>query len=314
MSSAAARLQWLWRAASAVAADDPGRVRVVICTFQSRRDVGEAIASCLHERVLPEQVTVVDNGSGDGTVEWLRQRFPEVRLLALKDNLGFSRAVNLGAGDVGGDYLLMLNPDARVQRGALAAMLAALAADPKRGAISPRVERTDGSLDRACRRSFPDPETAFWRLSRLGRLLPTSPRLSAYNLDHIPADRAMAVDAGTGACLLVRRELWDRVGGLDEGYFMYGEDLELCWQLRQLGYVVWYEPAARVLHLKGQSSRQRVIPMLRQFHRSMWRFYRLHYFSGAGRLLAPAVALGIWGRFACLAGLNLVRRDPRVSP
>jgi GT2 family glycosyltransferase len=289
-------------------------VRVIICTYQSAGEVGAAIESCLREGLEAAQITVVDNASQDGTATLVQHRFPQVRLLAMAQNLGFARAVNRGAQGAGGDLVLLLNPDAELRPGALAAMLTALAEDPWRGAVSPRVERPDGQLDAACRRSFPSPSVALFRLLGLSRLGPGSARLGAYNLTHIPPDRALAVDSGSGACLLVRREAWDRIGGLDEGYFMYGEDLELCWQIHGLGMTVWYQPEALVLHHKGRSSAQLALPMLIHFHRSMWRFYRLHYSQGWGASLAPLVGLGIGARLGWLLLLNRLRRHPRVSP
>jgi hypothetical protein len=266
------------------------------------------------EGLSPGQLTVVDNASTDGTFLAVSHSFPEVRLLAMGRNLGFAAATNRAAAEAGGEALLMLNPDAELRKGALLAMLEALNQDPKRGAISPRVERPDGRLDPACRRSFPTPEVALWRLSGLSRLGGDSARFGAYNLTHIPADKAMEVDSGTGACLLVRRSVWASAGALDEGYFMYGEDLELCWQIHRLGYTVWYEPAAQVVHRKGQSSQLVALPMLVHFHRSMWRFYRLHYLRGWASALAPLVALGIGARLTALLVLNALRRQPKVSP
>ena len=286
----------------------------MICTYQSRPDVGSAIESCLREGLSPQQLTVVDNASQDGTFLAVSQDFPEVRLLAMGRNLGFSAATNRGAVEAGGAALMLLNPDAELNPGALAAMLRALNQDPERGAISPRVERPDGRLDPACRRSFPTPEVAFWRLSGMSRLRGHSARVGAYNLTHIPPDQAIPVDSGTGACLLIRRSVWEQVGGLDEGYFMYGEDLELCWQIHRLGYTVWYQPEARVVHRKGQSSQLVALPMLVQFHRSMWRFYRLHYLRGWSSALAPLVALGIGARLTALLAINALRRQPKVSP
>jgi hypothetical protein len=290
------------------------QVRVVICTYQSRRQVGAAVESCLLEGLSPGQLTVVDNASTDGTFLAVSRSFPEVRLLAMGRNLGFAAATNRAALEAGGEALLMLNPDAVLRKGALEAMFDALNQDPKRGAISPRVERPDGRLDPACRRSFPTPEVALWRLSGVSQLGGDSARFGAYNLTHIPPDQAMAVDSGTGACMLVRRSAWDAVGGLDEGYFMYGEDLELCWQIHRLGFTVWYEPSALVVHRKGQSSQLVALPMLVHFHRSMWRFYRLHYLHGWSFVLAPLVALGIGARLTALLVLNALRRQPKVSP
>jgi len=300
----------------------PAGVRAVIVTHRSRGEVAAAVRSCIAEGLRPSQVTVVDNASDDDTCQVVRRTAPGVRLLRLDRNLGFGRAVNRGAagggapaGDAADDgaALLVLNPDAELRPGALAAMCAALDADPRRGAVSPRIDRPDGSLDLACRRSFPSPAVALFRLSGLSRLFPRQPRLAAYNRTDRAVDQAEAIDSGSGACLLVRRTAWDRVRGFDPAYFMYGEDLDLCWRLRAAGYTVWYAPQARVLHRKGGSSRQRVVPMLWRFHGSMWRFYRQHYARGWGVLLAPGVAIGICGRLAALTVWNLVRRDPRVS-
>ena len=207
---------------------DPGGVRVVICTYNSRLDVSRAISSCLAEGITPAHLTVVDNASSDGTPELVRRSHPDVRLLTEPRNLGFAAAVNHGARSIDGEFLMLLNPDAELQPGALREMLGALATDHRRGAVSPRVVRPDGRLDPACRRQFPSPQVALWRLVGLSRLRPRSPRFGAYNVTHLPSDQPMAVDSGSGACLLIRRPLFDAVGGLDEGYFMYGEDLELC--------------------------------------------------------------------------------------
>ncbi len=294
----------------------PSEVAVVIVTHRSSQEVGAALRSCLDEGVPPARLTVVDNASQDGTLEAVRAAAPGATRLECRVNGGFGRAANRGAAAAPAEVwaLLFLNPDAELRPGALAALVAALDADPSRGAISPRIDRPGGGLDRACRRTFPSPTIAFFRLSGLSRLFPRHPRLAAYNRTDLPVDRAGLIDSGSGACLLVRRTAFERVQGFDPAYFMYGEDLDLCWRLRAAGYTVWYEPRARVLHHKGRSSRQRVAPMLWHFHGAMWRFYRQHYASGWGLLWAPAVALGIGGRLAALLVWNWVRRDPRVSP
>jgi GT2 family glycosyltransferase len=260
------------------------------------------------------QLTVVDNASDDGTADLVGENFPLVRVLRLERNLGFGAANNLAARGLPGQALLLLNPDAVLVADAAAVMLRALTDNPRRGAISPRIDRPDGTLDAACRRSFPTPLTALWRLGGLSRLRPESSHFGAYNLTHLPVDRATEVDSGSGACLLIRREVWDQLGGFDQRFFMYGEDLDLCWRMRELGFTVWYEPSARVVHRKGQSSRQVALPMLVAFHRSMWRFYRLHYLRGRNALWSPLVALGILVRLGWFLLVNSVRRNPKVSP
>lgn len=286
----------------------------MVCTYRSRTEVGDALRSCRAAGLSEGQLTVVDNASDDGTAELVGEQFPGIRLLRLDRNLGFAAANNRAARGVAGNALLLLNPDAVLVGDALSTMLEALLEDPRRGAISPRIDRPDGSLDAACRRTFPSPLIALWRLGGISRLRPRSPRFGAYNLTTLPLDRGTEVDSGSGACLLIRRELWDRLDGFDEGFFMYGEDLDLCWRIHALGYTVWYEPAATVVHGKGRSSRQKALPMLVAFHRSMWRFYRLHYLRGWNALWSPLVAAGILLRLSWLLALNALRRSPRVSP
>ncbi len=287
---------------------------MVLCTYRSRGEVEQALRSCLDSGLAEVQLTVVDNASDDGTADLVGENFPLVRVLRLERNLGFGAANNLAARGLPGQALLLLNPDAVLVADAAAVMLRALTDNPRRGAISPRIDRPDGTLDAACRRSFPTPLTALWRLGGLSRLRPESSHFGAYNLTHLPVDRATEVDSGSGACLLIRREVWDQLGGFDRRFFMYGEDLDLCWRMRELGFTVWYEPSARVVHRKGQSSRQVALPMLVAFHRSMWRFYRLHYLRGRNALWSPLVALGILVRLGWLLLVNSVRRNPKVSP
>ncbi|HVB53372.1 MAG TPA: glycosyltransferase family 2 protein [Candidatus Acidoferrales bacterium] len=293
---------------------DLSELGAVICTYRSRGEVAAAVNSCLGSGLAQEQLAVVDNASDDGTADLVAERFPQVRLLRLDRNLGFGAANNLAARDLPGRALLLLNPDAVLVEDALVVMLRALDENPRRGAISPRIDRPDGRLDAACRRSFPTPLTALWRLGGLSRLRPGSSRFGAYNLTHLPVDQATDVDSGSGACMLILREVWDKLGGFDQRFFMYGEDLDLCWRLQEQGFTVWYEPAARVVHRKGTSSRQVALLMLVAFHRSMWRFYRLHYLSGWNALWSPLVGLGILLRLGWLLGLNAVRRNPTVSP
>ncbi|MGC1185602.1 MAG: glycosyltransferase family 2 protein [Candidatus Dormiibacterota bacterium] len=289
-------------------------VAVVICTYRSQLEIAEALQSCLASGFEPAQVTVIDNFSDDGTADLVAREFPQVRLIRLQQNLGFAAANNRAATDLGGSTLLLLNPDAVLVGNAAQVMVEALAEDPQRGAISPRIDRPDGRLDAACRRTFPTPLIAFWRLVGLSRLRPNNPRFGAYNLTHVAVDQAMEIDSGSGACLLIRRTVWDQLQGFDAKFFMYGEDLDLCWRMYDRGFIVWYQPAARVVHRKGQSSRQDALAMLVAFHRSMWRFYRLHYLRGRNALWSPLVALGILARLSCLLLLNALRRNPTVSP
>jgi GT2 family glycosyltransferase len=148
---------------------------------------------------------------------------------------------------------------------------------PEAGVAGPRLVRADGSLDRACRRSFPTPEVALYRLSGLSRLFPKSERFGRYNLTYLSADVTTQLDSVVGAFMMVRRETLMEVGLLDERYFMYAEDLDFCYRAKQLGWQIWYNAAVTVLHYKGQSSQQRSKFANAKFYETMRLFHDKHF-------------------------------------
>jgi N-acetylglucosaminyl-diphospho-decaprenol L-rhamnosyltransferase len=245
-------------------------------------DVVDMLRDCLRslrpdlERLRAE-VYVVDNASSDGSADMVAAEFPWVRLIRSPSNRGYAAANNLALRQARGRYLLLLNPDTKLPPGALLETVAELEAHPSIGALGPKLVRADGSLDRACRRSFPSPGAAFFRLFGLARLFPGSPRFARYNLLHLDPDQPTDVDSVCGAFMLVRREVVERVGLLDESFRMYGEDLDWAYRIKQAGWRVRYHPAVVVLHYKGQSSRQRSTRSIRWFYEAMHIFYRKHY-------------------------------------
>ena len=160
---------------------------------------------------------------------------------------------------------------------ALTDLLDLLAAHPEAGIIGPKIVLRDGSLDLACRRSFPTPINSFWKLTGMAARYPHDPRFAQYNLTYHDPDEAIEMDSGMGACLLVRLAAIDEAGLMDERFFMYGEDLDWCYRIKAKGWRVRYEPRVRILHYKGSSSRQRSVRATLAFYGAMWRFHRLHY-------------------------------------
>ncbi len=199
-------------------------------------------------------------------------------------------------------YVLLLNPDTLVPPTTLAEMLAFLAAHPNAGAAGPRVRRLDGSLDRACRRSFPTPQVSFYRMLGLSRLFPGSRRFNAYNLEYLPEDAVHEVDAVVGAFMLVRSEAILDAGLLDEQFFMYGEDLDWAKRIRDAGWSVWYNGQVEMTHVKEAASRQSGQARV-AFYEAMWLFYRKHYRRETPWLLEKLIAAGI----AVKGGLDLMR-------
>jgi GT2 family glycosyltransferase len=210
------------------------------------------------------------------------------------------------------DFLLVLNPDCFVEPASIAVLAAALDGDPALGFTGPRIDLESGRPDHACLRNDPDPIGALLYFSRLPRLL-RRPSLNRYSLAHADYDAEQDLQAGTAACLMVRGADFGAVGGFDEAFFMYGEDLDLCRRLRAAGHLGRYVPRARALHLKGEASRKQSGRMLVEFHRAMWTYYRKYE---QPRYAAPvnwAVAAGICGLAVVRLVVNAARRERRVS-
>jgi N-acetylglucosaminyl-diphospho-decaprenol L-rhamnosyltransferase len=222
----------------------------------------------------PMNVHVVDNASGDGTAKMVEREFPDVQLTSLEQNLGFSVANNIAIRAGSAPYVLILNPDTRITPGSLDRLLQVMDAKPEVGMSGPRLVLNDGSFDHAAKRSFPTPVSALAHFTGVGRRA-ESGTLAAYRAPEVESG---PVDAVNGAFMLTRRAAIDEVGLFDEGYWMYMEDLDLCYRLDQAGWVTWYEPEVTVMHVKaGTSGTLRSFRLNRAFHYGMYRFYRKHY-------------------------------------
>ncbi len=237
------------------------------------------------------EVIVVDNASPDGTAAWLRTAWPQVRLIASATNLGFGRANNRGMTIARGAWLLLLNPDTIVHPGALERMLAFGVDHPTAGVIAPRLRYGDGSLQRNAFH-FPGP------LQVALDLFPLHPRLLESPLNgRYPAERRGAapflIDHPLGAAMLVRRAVLDQVGGFDEGFFMYAEEVDWCRRIRAAGWEIWQVPRAEIVHLAGQSTRQRAGPMTVELWRARYRYFAKHHSRAVGRLVRGLVRLGM---------------------
>lgn len=230
---------------------------------------------------------MVDNGSADGSPEMVRAQFPTVRLIANCENLGFGRASNQGVAAATGRYVLLLNSDAVLCPGAIDRLLAALRANPGVGLVGPRLLNADGSVQRSARR-FPTPAVLLLEQLSLARLLPVARSDGPRRPDSLPVDWLL------GACMLGRRDLLRALGPFDPSFFMYGEDIDLCFRLRATGRGVRLVPRAVVTHLGGGSTQRRRAQLALESTTSMYRFYRKHYGAGCLRIavvIFRAVAL-----------------------
>ena len=287
-------------------------VSIVIVSYNCLETLSACLASlAADEDAPPTEVIVVDNASDDGTVAALRERHPWVHLIANQANVGFAHAMNQGLEMARGAVLLALNPDTVVPRGAIAAALAELDRHPDVGMLGVKLVRPDGTFDHACKRGFPTISSALYYFLGLSRLFPRSARFARYTAGELGEDEVGTVDAINGAFMLAKREAVEKVGPMDERYWLYAEDIDWCHRFWDEGWKVLYWPTVQVIHRKGGSSGDiRSLTLNRAFHRSMWLFYEKHVAPGHPKALTGLVWAGVWTKFGLSALANTFRRAP----
>jgi len=258
---------------------------IVIVNYNTRED----LARCLE--TIPEastglicQTIVVDNASKDGSAEMARTRYPWATVIEADHNGGYAYANNIGLrtavfreGEDQPRYALLLNPDTLLPPAALTQMVRLMDSHPDVGVSGPKLVRQDGSLDKACRRSFPTPAVSFFRIVGLSKLFPKSRVFGRYNLTFLDEYEQAEVDAVVGAFMLMRGAALAQAGLLDEAFFMYGEDIDLCYRIKQHGWRIIYYPQVTVVHVKGASSRKASDRAIAAFYDAMRIFHNKHY-------------------------------------
>ncbi|MBI5620116.1 glycosyltransferase family 2 protein [Candidatus Gottesmanbacteria bacterium] len=247
------------------------------------------------------ELIVVDNASTDGSVEKIQNskfKIQNLMIIQNTENLGFAKANNIGIKKSHGKYILLLNSDTEVEKGTIQAMLGFMEAHPEAGAATCKLLLPDGSLDPACHRGFPTPWAALTYFVGLERLFPRSRLFAGYHMGYKDLSQVHEVDAISGAFFLTTRAVIDRVGMLDEDYFMYGEDLDWAFRIKEAGLSILFNPDVSVLHRKKQSGRQHQDPAIRRatdqhFYETMQLFYQKHYAKRYGRLVTQMILLGI---------------------
>ncbi len=283
-------------------------VSLIVVNYNTKDLAEKALATALAKtQGLSVQFIVVDNSSE-----------PAQRISAFKgaavfrvENKGFAHACNLGANHATGKALMFLNSDAFVEQGAVETLYHTLFSKEEIGAVGPKIVLSDGTLDHGCRRGFPTPWNAFCYLFGLAKLFKNQPeRFDGYRLSYLPQDTWQEVDAISGACMMVKRTVFEAVGGFDERYFMYGEDLDLCFAIRQQHKKILYQPCAQVLHLKGQSGlHTKNKQVINAFYNAMKLFYTKNLSKRYGFLAKVFVFFGIEvQRFLRLLRHGLVKR------
>ena len=267
---------------------------IAIVNYNSTEFLGRCLDSIFEQTGLTSfRVVVVDNASADRNLSEIEGRYPDVTFILNEENHGFAIACNQAIQHQPADNYLLLNPDCLVGKHAIDNCIKFLDHHTEIGIVGCRVCNPDGSLQLACRRQIPRPATAFYRLVGLSRLFPNNPRFAAYNVSYLDDKKSHEVEAVSGSFLMFRHQVYRDTGGLDEEFFLYGEDLDFCYRTTLKGWKVFYYAGSEVIHFKNVSSRTDTKRSTFHFYRSMGIFYRKHFSEDASSLEKILVPVGI---------------------
>ncbi|MBR1549146.1 MAG: glycosyltransferase [Bacteroidales bacterium] len=301
------------------------RLAVVIVNYNVKYFLRQCLSSVFgSNRTLKDgstlelEVWVVDNDSVDGSIEMVRSEFPEVHVIENKQNVGFARANNQALVQVGGmrsevggmrskvgndsliphtsDLILLLNPDTVVENDTFVKCVDFMHDHPDAGGLTVKMVDGDGNFLKESKRGFPTPEASFYKISGLIKLFPHSRRIAAYYMGHLPENEVNEIEIMPGAFLMISREAYDKIGGLDESYFMYGEDIDYSWRIHLAGFKNYYFPLTHIIHYKGESTKRGSMNYVYTFYNAMSIFVK-RYFSGSNaRLFNALLRMAIWLR------------------
>jgi GT2 family glycosyltransferase len=273
------------------------KLTVVIVNY----NVKYFLEQCLHsvfkaaEKVFAE-IIVVDNDSVDGSCLMVEEKFPEVKLISNKENLGFSKANNQAIRIAKGEYILLLNPDTVVEEDSFLKIVRFMDETLEAGGLGVKMIDGKGRFLPESKRGLPTPEVAFWKMFGFSRLFPRSKRFGRYHLGYLNENQVHEVDVLAGAFMLLRRETLDQVGLLDEDYFMYGEDIDLSYRITLGGFKNYYFPETTIIHYKGESTKKGSINYVKVFYNAMIIFARKHFSKGNARQYTILIRLAIYFR------------------
>lgn len=287
------------------------RLSIVIVNYNVKYFLKQCLSSVYgSQRKLADgselelDVWVVDNDSVDGSVEMVRADFPQVHVIENHENVGFAKANNQALTGAAGQCLLLLNPDTVVESDTFVRCINFMEEHPDCGGLTVKMVDGDGNFLKESKRGFPTPEASFYKISGLIKLFPHSRRIAAYYMGHLPEDAVNEIEIMPGAFLLLRREVYQQIGGLDERYFMYGEDIDYSWRIHLAGWKNYYLPETRIIHYKGESTKKGSMNYVYTFYNAMSIFVKRYFTGGNARLFNALLHTAIWLR----ASMSWLRR------
>ncbi|MBU1626416.1 glycosyltransferase [bacterium] len=267
---------------------------IIIVNWNTKKFLDDCLESIYRTTTgISFEIYVIDNDSKDGTSAMVREKYPRVKFIQNKTNEGFAKANNRGIKKSKGDFVLLLNPDTLLMGNPLATIVDYMKNHEDVGICGCKVLNKDGSIEPACRRGIPTPKAALYRFIGLNKLFPKNPRYSKYNLTHLNPHKVSEVDAISGSFFMLRREVIEKIGLLDEKFFLYGEEIDWCYRIKNYGYKVVYNPAAEIIHYKGGSSSQNKLRSFYEFYHSMFIFHEKHFSHKSSLAVNIFVKIGI---------------------
>ena len=279
---------------------------VVIVNYQTFELTRNTVNSILkYDYPFSYEILVVDNASGDDSLSKLQDYFGDkVEFIASPSNSGFAAGNNLALSVSKGEYVLLLNSDTVVWENTLEDIYNYMESHSDVGASGCRVLLENGDLDKACKRTFPNVKNSFFRLFHI----PNKSKDDNYNLDNLPDDEVYEIDCLTGAFMFIRKDALDEIGFLDETFFMYGEDIDLCFRIKEAGWKIVYYGKSKITHLKGASSKKQKSKLIYEFYRAMYIYYKKHHASESFFLTNIVVYIGIFVLCVLKLFLNLFKK------
>jgi O-antigen biosynthesis protein len=287
-------------------------ISIVIVNYNVRDHLDNCISSIYksNNEEYKIEIFIVDNNSIDGSSNFIKEKYPSVNLIENNLNLGFSKANNIALKKVSGRFILLLNPDTILEEGTFKKLIKFCEENKSIGVVSSKLIQANGKLDLACKRSFPTFSVAFPRILGLAKLFPKSKIFGKYNLTYLDEDKTHEVDAICGAFMFMPKYVLDKVGFFDEDYFMYGEDLDLCYRIKKQGYKIYYYPEVKTVHLKGESTKKSGLAYVNNFYGAMNIFVKKNL--GGSLFLSFIMRFGVfyWSFFSKLKRLIKVIKFP----
>lgn len=255
-------------------------VSIIIVTYNNGQDIKNCLNSILRQTEIPFEIILIDNSSSDTTVQVIQKEFPKVKLFVNSTNLGYAQANNQGINQSQRKYILLLNPDTQLTNNALAKMVQFMELNPQYSALAPKLLNPDGSVQTSLR-EFPGYEILFWEITGLSRIFPHHKRFSRWRMVDFDYNKTAEVDQPMASCLLIRKEVFEKIGQFDEKFPIFFNDVDYSQRMKQAGFKTVYFPDAEVYHHRGASTGQVRAKMIWQWHISLFRYFK-KYNSGLG--------------------------------